>query len=151
MTSAVTVRFARTVTFSCAHRYFDPRLDDVANRRLYGSLYREEGFGHNFLLEAHFEGEIDPLTGMIVNLVDVDRWLKSVASILDHKHLNVLPQFRDASPTPERIAQWFFSELEPLVGAHVTELRSRGDTRQVSLAKVRLHEGENLWVDYGRP
>ena len=145
-----TVRFARTVTFSCAHRYFDPLLDDEANRRLYGTYYRAEGFGHNFLLEAHFEGEIDPQTGMIINLADVDRWLKEIASALDHKHLNVLPQFRDVSPTPERIVQWFYSELEPRVNAHAKDLRAHDDKRVVSLAKVRLYEGDDLWIDYGR-
>ncbi|MEK7354824.1 MAG: 6-carboxytetrahydropterin synthase [Bdellovibrionota bacterium] len=145
----MTVTFARTVTFSCAHRYFNPQLNDDENRRLYGSLYRADGFGHNFLLEAHFEGEIDSKTGMIVNLTDVDRWLKDVATVLDHKHLNEIPEFRNVSPTPERIAQWFYSALEPRVTAHVSELRSRGDSRLVTLAKIRLHEGDALWIDYG--
>lgn len=148
-TNAVTTRFARTVTFSCAHRYFDPNLGDDENRRLYGSLYRAEGFGHNFLLEAHFEGEIEADTGMIINLTDVDQWLTEVKKIIDHKHLNELPQFRAVSPTPERIAKWFHGELGRRVDAHVASLRSSGDIRRVRLAKVRLYEGDDLWVDYG--
>jgi len=144
------VRFARTVTFSAAHRYFNPNLSDDENRRLYGSFYRAEGFGHNFLVEAHFEGGIDPLTGMIVNLVDVDNWLKDVAKTLDHKNLNELPEFRDVAPTPERIVQWFFNALEPRVKDYVLSLRALGDRREISLAKVRLYEGDDLWVDYGR-
>lgn len=149
--SPPTTRFARTVTFSCAHRYFNPKLDDDENRRLYGSMYRAEGFGHNFLLEAHFEGEIEALTGMIINLIDVDRWLKEIAAVLDHKNLNELPQFRDVSPTPERIVQWFHTQLESLVARHVSALQSRADNRNIRLAKVRLYEGDNLWVDYGHP
>jgi 6-pyruvoyltetrahydropterin/6-carboxytetrahydropterin synthase len=136
----VIVRIARTASFSSAHRYANAALSEKENRELFGSLYREKGFGHNFLLEAHFEGEIDPLTGMIVNLIEIDRWLKELITELDHRHLNELKVFEGLAPTPERIAQYCFRSLR--------EMLVRDGFSGLRLAKVRVFEGESLWVDY---
>jgi 6-pyruvoyltetrahydropterin/6-carboxytetrahydropterin synthase len=132
------IRLVRTVTFSAAHRYFNPSLSEEENRRLYGSLYREQGFGHNFLVEAHVEGPVDPLTGMIVNLVEIDDWLKDIVFELDHQHLNDLPIYMGKSPTPERIGLQFFDCLSRALANHASGAQ---------LAKVRVYEGETLWVD----
>lgn len=143
-----TTRFIRSVSFAAAHRYGSDQMSREENLKAYGDLYRDEGFGHNFLVEAHFEGEIDPLTGMIVNLVDVDAWLKSVAAKFDHKHLNEIPEFSGVVPTLERLAQKFFELVAPSVKAHEAALRATGDRRTVRLAKVRVYEGDDTWVDY---
>jgi 6-pyruvoyl-tetrahydropterin synthase len=136
--SANFLEFARTVTFSAAHRYASQALGEEESRRVYGSLYREpgSGFGHNFLLEAHFTGAVDAETGMIANLVDVDRWLRAVASRFDHKVLNDLPEFANRAPTLELIAATFFDGLVSLIEPGVR------------LVSVRLYEGEQIWVDY---
>lgn len=149
MTAAT--RFVRAISFAAAHRYASPNLSDEENRAAFGSLYREEGFGHNFLIEAHFDGEIDPLSGMIVNLVDVDRWLKDVAARFDHKHLNEIPEFAGVAPTPERLAQKFYELLNVHVEAHraLPPEKRLGGSGRVHLAKVRVYEGEDTWIDYG--
>ena len=136
-------RLVRAASFSAAHRYFNPRLSDEENKQLYGSFYREAGFGHNFQYEAHFEGSIDPLTGMIVNLKDVDRWLRTVTESLDHKRLNDHPAFASDAPTPERIAEFILRELEKLIG-QASKAQRASDFR---IVKVRLYEGDALWVD----
>jgi len=59
----LSVKIVRNVTFSAAHRYYTPALSEEENRRTYGSLYRDDGFGHNFAVEAHFSGPIDPPNG----------------------------------------------------------------------------------------
>jgi 6-pyruvoyltetrahydropterin/6-carboxytetrahydropterin synthase len=139
----VIVRIVRTASFSSAHRYFDQSLSATENREAFGSWYREKGFGHNFRIEAHFEGEVSALTGMIVNLVHVDRWLNAVTEQLDHRHLNELEIFAGKAPTPERIASFCFSEL-------VSQMKltpASGESGNATLVKVRLYEGESLWVD----
>lgn len=132
------IRLVRAVSFSSAHRYFDQAMSESENQDAYGSLYRKKGFGHNFRVEAHFQGAVDPLTGMIVNLIKIDGWLNEVVQIFDHRHLNELSVFSGRAPTPERIAQSFFAELEK-------QLRISHAT--VQLAKVRLYEGDELWID----
>jgi 6-pyruvoyltetrahydropterin/6-carboxytetrahydropterin synthase len=134
------IRIARTATFSSAHRYADKALSEKENQDIFGSLYREKGFGHNFLLEAHFEGAVDSLTGMVVNLSEIDRWLKTVTLELDHRHLNELPAFNGRAPTPERIAQYCYRAI--------LEQMKKDGFLSVKLAKTRVYEGETLWADY---
>jgi 6-pyruvoyltetrahydropterin/6-carboxytetrahydropterin synthase len=127
----------RTTTFSSAHRYFNPSLSIAENRALYGSLYREHGFGHNFLLEAHLTGAVDAITGMVLDIALVDRYLTEVSKQLDHLHLNELEIFSSLAPTPERIAAFYFHELSRRLKGHPG----------VELKKVRLFEGDSLWID----
>lgn len=136
------IRLVRAISFSAAHRYFASSESNEKNRSLYGSLYREHGFGHNFRVEAHFTGQIDALTGMIVNLKHVDRWLKDVAETVDHRHLNELPAFAGIAPTPERLALYWFEQLASRVASHL-----ENHPGVLSLVKTRLYEGESLWVD----
>lgn len=139
------VRLVRVVHFSAGHNYAIDGVDASENARLYGELFREGGgFGHNFKVEAHFEGEIDPLTGMIENLSTIDRWLKDAVGPLDHRFLNhdtdaLRGFFKTHPPTAENIARFCFAEIE----TQMTGARSR-------LMKVRLYEGDNTWVDVSR-
>lgn len=103
-----------------------------------GQQSRFKGLGYNYRFEAYFEGEIDPLTGMIINLVDIDRWLKTLTDQLDHQVLNDLPAFAGVTPTAERIALYCLRELERLL----SESGQKG-----RVVKVRLHEGDGFWVD----
>ncbi len=131
------LEFVRTVTFSAAHRYASASLGEEESAKVYGSLYRPPGagFGHNFLVEASFSGPVDPLTGMIANLTDIDNWLRAVASRFDHKVLNDLPEFASTAPTLEMIARAFFRAVSSLV------------IPGVRLNSIRLYEGSSTWVD----
>ncbi|MCM2281984.1 MAG: 6-carboxytetrahydropterin synthase [Bdellovibrionaceae bacterium] len=137
---------ARTVYFSAGHRYEMAGRSAEENRRAYGELFREGGgFGHNFKIEAHFEGEIDPLTGMIENLVVIDDWLKAVTSQLDHRFLNQdLEFFRQNPATAENIARFCLVELD----ARMTNASVR--LVKVRLVKVRLYEGDSTWIDVSK-
>lgn len=133
-----TVRLVRAVHFSAGHSYVMPSASVEENRKVFGPLFHEGGgFGHNFKLEAHFEGEIDPLTGMIENLAVIDTWLKDVVALVDHRYLNRDVEFFRTHPaTAENIAV-FCSQ----------ELKKRMVQTAVRLAKVRLFEGDSTWID----
>jgi 6-pyruvoyltetrahydropterin/6-carboxytetrahydropterin synthase len=132
------VTVCRRISFSSGHRYFRPDWGEEENRRIYGSSYSAYGHGHNFVLEAHVEGPIDPQTGMVVNLKDVDVAMGKVVEPLDHHFLNTdVPHFGTVVPTTENIAAYCFEQLRGLLD---------GDGRR--LRKVRLYEGADLWVDY---
>jgi 6-pyruvoyltetrahydropterin/6-carboxytetrahydropterin synthase len=107
------------------------------NRSLYGSLYHDKGWGRRFRLEVSFKGPVDPLTGMIVNLVEIDRWLNLLVVRLSHSFLNDLVDiFQNEAPTPERITDYCFCYL-----SRMSESESR-----VRLQGVRLFEDESLSV-----
>jgi 6-pyruvoyltetrahydropterin/6-carboxytetrahydropterin synthase len=133
------VVLCRKVSFSSGHRYFNPDWSEAENRQIYGSQYSQHGHGHNFVLEAYLEGGIDPETGMVINLKDVDALLREVVEPMDHRFLNRdVPFFQSHVPTTENIARYCFERLQESLAQ-----------RPARLVKVRLREGENLWVDYG--
>jgi 6-pyruvoyltetrahydropterin/6-carboxytetrahydropterin synthase len=132
------IRMSRKVYFASAHRYFQREFSHEENQKVFGACYTDHGHGHNYVLEAFFEGPINPQTGLLVNLVDVDKILKGVIAPLDHHHLNFdVPYFKDVIPTTENIARYCFDKV--LEGSKGLPAR---------LYKVRLFENEDLWVDY---
>lgn len=139
--------FVRRIHFSAAHAYAKPGASYEENKKLYGSSAMPDGLGHNFKLEAHFEGVIDSQTGMIINLADIDTWLKKMVAPLDHHHLNNdVEFFKKNVPTAENIARYCFESLKRIM----TEVppTHKPLNKAARLLKVRLYEGENLWVDY---
>lgn len=134
-------QLVRRVHFSSAHRYFAPELSEDENRSTFGLCYSQHGHGHNYILDAHFQGPIDPITGMIINLADVDQILKQVTNALDHHHLNQdVPEFKDKVPTTENIACYLYNKIQQAL-----QVRPG-----IELSRVRLYEADDLWVDYGK-
>lgn len=136
------VRMARWTSFSCAHLYSQPRFSDQENRAVFGRCYTPHGHGHNYVLEAHLEGCIDSRTGLLINLLDIDRALKIVVDPLDHQHLNFdVPYFKDKIPTTEVLAQYCFRELRSHLATAFPDVG-------LTLLKVRLFEADDLYVEY---
>ena len=136
----VTSRLARRIYFSCGNRYFQKQVSLEKNREYFGSVFTENGLGHNFCLEAFFEGPIDPVTGMIVNLDLVDQWLKDVTDPLDHHFLNDdIEFFQNHVPTTENVARYGFEGISG-------KIQAAGIA--VHLFKLRVFESDDLWVDY---
>jgi 6-pyruvoyltetrahydropterin/6-carboxytetrahydropterin synthase len=129
------VYLSRRVRFSAAHRYWDPRLKPEENEARFGPCTRLHG--HNYELEVTVAGRIDPDTGMVVHLGELDRVIReAVLEKLDHRHLNVdVPEFADTIPTTEMLARWIWRALEPRIPGG-------------RLVRVRLYEEEDLFVDY---
>lgn len=65
----------------------------------------EKGRGHDYLCELTVGGEIDPTTGMVVNIKEVDAVLKAqVVGPFNGKLLDVeVAAFHDVPPTPENL------------------------------------------------
>lgn len=129
-------RLARRIGFQCLHRYVVPAWTDAANSSVFGACFTPHGHGHNYELEVYIEGPMDPVTGMIMNLTDVDVILRDAIAGLDGKHVNLeVPGLEGTVPTTERLAHHLMNKLAP---------RFSGEVRMV---KIRLYEYENLWVD----
>jgi 6-pyruvoyltetrahydropterin/6-carboxytetrahydropterin synthase len=130
-------RIARRKNFQCMHRYAVETWTDSKNQSQFGTCFTPTGHGHNYELEAYFEGKIDPQTGMVVNLADVDNLLGEVLSPIAGKHLNFeVPHFKNQVPTTEAVANYLAQSL-------IAKMSFAG----VRLVKVRLYEYEDLWVD----
>ena len=57
-------------------------------------------------------GDVDPKTGMVINLFDLKRVLLGVLEEFDHKNLNLdMPYFADRIPTSENLACVLWTKL----------------------------------------
>jgi 6-pyruvoyltetrahydropterin/6-carboxytetrahydropterin synthase len=92
--------------FSAAHRLARPDLSYEDNCQIYGKCARPNGHGHNYHLEVTVKGEIDPRTGMIVDLPALQQAIdQHVVEPFDHTFLNKdIAYFAEVVPTAENIA-----------------------------------------------
>lgn len=120
--------------FSAAHRLAHPDLSYEKNTEIYGKCARPNGHGHNYHLEVTVKGEIDPLTGMIVDLGALQKVIEDyVIEPFDHTFLNKdIPYFAQVVPTAENIAVY----IRKLLQQPIQELRTQ-------LYKVKLIESPN--------
>ena len=108
------VLLTKRIEFAASHRYIKPEWDEAKNRAVFGLCYNPPAHGHNYLLEVTVSGEIDPQTGMVVNLFDLKRVLLAVIEEFDHKNLNLdMPYFKDRIPTSENLARVLWTKLAP--------------------------------------
>lgn len=129
------VLLTKRIEFAAAHRYIRTEWDEAKNRAVFGHCYNPPAHGHNYLLEVTVAGEIDPKTGMVVNLFDLKRVLLDMIEEFDHKNLNLdMPYFKDRIPTSENFAHVLWGKLatEQDIGA---------------LHALRLCEDEDLYAE----
>ena len=131
------VHLSRWVEFSSAHLYRQDKWSKEENIKTFGACYSEYGHGHNYRLEIILEGKIDSESGIVVNLIETETYLKELVKPFDHHHLNFdLIEFRDKVPTTENIACYFWKVIQ--------QDFSQKPYRAVLL---RLYETDNLWVE----
>lgn len=120
--------------FSAAHRLALPQLTLEQNSEIYGKCARTNGHGHNYHLEVTVKGELDPRTGMIVDLGALQAAIDNyVVEPFDHTFLNKdIPYFAEVVPTAENIA----IHIRNLLQQPIRELG-------VVLHKVKLIESPN--------
>ena len=58
----------RKAHFNAAHRLFRKEWDDAKNFEVFGKCSNPNYHGHNYELEVGITGEIDPITGFVMNL-----------------------------------------------------------------------------------
>ena len=127
-------RSTRRFTFAAGHRYWVNAWPPAENERVFGRLTIPHG--HNYVLDVTVQGEIDPHTGMVIDLGELKRVVgETVVDRFDHADLNADALFRDRVPTTENIALAVWDLLAPKLG---------GDR----LASVRVWEDATLSVEY---
>lgn len=120
--------------FSAAHRLALPELSYEENSEIYGKCARPNGHGHNYHLEVTVKGEIDPRTGMTVELGALMKTIEEcVVEPFDHTFLNKdIPYFAQVVPTAENIAVY----IRDLLQQPIRDLGAQ-------LYKIKLIESPN--------
>lgn len=128
------VRITRAVELSTSLRYALPGLSEEESRRRFGA--RAQRHGHNYRLEVTLVGEPDPVTGMVMDLKDLQDVLdREVMERFDHRDLNDdTPWFEKQPPTPENFAR--------VIAGLLREALPEG-----LLDRIRLYQDASCWVD----
>jgi len=135
------IYLTRKCEFSASHFYHNPQWSEAENLRVFGKCANLNGHGHNYTLEVTVQGEVDPVTGFVVDLKELKDILnREVVEAMDHRHLNKeVPEFATKIPTSENIAIAIWQRLEKKLNV-------------AKLHRVRLYELPDLFVDYyGEP
>jgi 6-pyruvoyltetrahydropterin/6-carboxytetrahydropterin synthase len=134
----------RKAHFNAAHRLFRPDWDDHRNEAVFGRCANPLYHGHNYDLEVKVSGEIDPETGMLIDLKYLADLIRmEIEDHFDHRNLNLeVPEFRDPgpdgrplNPTAENIAVVIHQRLR-------RKLDARYDLH------IRLYETARNVVEY---
>ncbi len=137
--SAPLVHLGRRWTFVASHRLHVDALSAEQNRDTFGKCNNPFGHGHNYVVEVMLRGALDPETGMVTNLADLDAFAhRELMERFDHRNLNTLECFRDTVPTTENLC--------------VELWRVFAEYPHATLERVRVEEtGNNSFEYYGSP
>jgi 6-pyruvoyltetrahydropterin/6-carboxytetrahydropterin synthase len=115
----------RRYIFSASHRLHCDELTDEQNRAVYGKCNNPHGHGHNYALEVTVSGQVNPKTGMVCNLVDLDDAVRrEIIERFDHVNLNLSPEFASNVPTTENLIAAIFDILKrTFSAAHLERVR----------------------------
>ncbi len=130
------VYLTRVYRFSAAHRLWSPFLSEEENKKIYGKCGQSSGHGHNYTVKVTVKGSVDPLTGMLIDIAELDEIVdKHVIEPFDHKNLCVelknIPVM-----TSESIIKEIWDRLQP----HI---------KKVELSNIELHETRKNSFEYG--
>jgi len=114
----------RRYRFSASHRLHQLGWSHEENHRVYGKCANEHGHGHNYVLDVAVTGPVDPATGMVTNLADLDAFIeREVLAEFDHVYLNEqVPAFRSLVPTAENICRVLFDRLRAYPRARLASI-----------------------------
>jgi 6-pyruvoyltetrahydropterin/6-carboxytetrahydropterin synthase len=119
------VELGRRYRFAASHRLHSAQLSEEENCRTYGKCNNPYGHGHNYTVEVRLSGSVDPATGMIANLADVDAFVNEhIIEPFDHRSLqDEVPAFRDVVPTTENLCIEIFERLKAFPNAKLEAVR----------------------------
>ena len=139
MSATPQAELSRRYRFSASHRLHVNRESDEWNRDLFGKCNNPFGHGHNYTLQVTVKGPVDAATGMVVNLADLDGFVRrEVLERFDFANLNEEPVFQHRTPSTENLAVVLWGILEPFAAAHAP----------LCLQRVRVEETSNNAFDF---
>ena len=133
------VHLHRRYRFSASHRLHVEALTEEGNRTLFGKCNNPFGHGHNYTVQVTLTGPVNPETGMLVNLADLDAFAqRELIERFDCTNLNQHPDFIGKTPSTENLCLEFWKLFEPF----------RADHPSLELKCIRVEETNNNAFDY---
>ena len=109
----------RKAHFNAAHRLHVATWSEEENKKIFGLCNSHNFHGHNYDLEVRVTGEVDPVTGMLIDLKVLKDIIKEhVENKFDHKNLNLdTEEFKTLNPTAENICYVIWDILSKKLGS----------------------------------
>ena len=84
------IHITRRERFNAAHRLFRHDFTDEQNIEVFGKCSNPNWHGHNYELYITVKGNINEMTGFLINLKTLSDAIKQyVINKLDHKNINI--------------------------------------------------------------
>ena len=125
----------RRYHFSASHRLHTDAYDAAKNQAVFGKCNNPHGHGHNYTVQVTISGQVDPATGMVCNLAELDAFAQTnLLARFDHMNLNTLDCFTNAVSTTENLSIEIYRIFQNFPAAH--------------LERVHVEETSNNSFDY---
>jgi len=125
----------RRYHFSASHRLHTDAYDAAKNQAVFGKCNNPHGHGHNYTVQVTISGQVDPATGMVCNLAELDAFAQTnLLARFDHMNLNTLDCFTNAVSTTENLSIEIYRIFQNFPAAH--------------LERVHVEETSNNSLDY---
>jgi 6-pyruvoyltetrahydropterin/6-carboxytetrahydropterin synthase len=126
---------SRRYHFSASHKLYSEDYDEAKNREVFGKCSNPHGHGHNYTVQVTLSGQVDPVTGMVCNLADLDAFAQAnLIDRFDHMNLNTLDCFANRVSTTENLSIELHRIFANFSAAH--------------LERVHVEETSNNSFDY---
>ncbi|HFB99579.1 MAG TPA: 6-carboxytetrahydropterin synthase [Phaeodactylibacter sp.] len=127
----------RKAHFNAAHRLYVREWSDEKNAAVFGPCANPHYHGHNYEMEVKVTGEVNPVTGYLIDLKVLKEIIKTqIEDRFDHKNLNLeVEEFKDVNPSAENICYAIWKILRE----HLDKKYEVG---------VRLYETPRNFVEY---
>ena len=127
----------RKAHFNAAHRLHNALLSEEENKEIFGLCNNPNYHGHNYVLELQVKGEVDPITGFVIDTKILKNLIQSeVHDQFDHRNLNLdTAEFKTLNPSAENIAIVIWEKM-------------RAKLPESLAVSVKLYETENNYVEF---
>jgi 6-pyruvoyltetrahydropterin/6-carboxytetrahydropterin synthase len=129
------VYLSRRYHFSASHRLHTEAYDSAKNQAVFGKCNNPHGHGHNYTVQVTLSGQVDPATGMVCNLAELDAFAQTnLIDRFDHTNLNTLDCFANKVSTTENLSIEIYRIFQGFTAAH--------------LERIHIEETSNNSFDY---
>jgi 6-pyruvoyltetrahydropterin/6-carboxytetrahydropterin synthase len=126
---------SRRYHFSASHRLHTEAYDAAQNKAVFGKCNNPYGHGHNYTVQVTLSGQVDPATGMVCNLAELDAFAQAnLLARFDHTNLNTLDCFANKVSTTENLSMEIYRIFQKFPSGH--------------LERVHIEETSNNSFDY---
>jgi 6-pyruvoyltetrahydropterin/6-carboxytetrahydropterin synthase len=144
----VKLSLTRRYHFAASHRLHTAKLSEEENKRVYGKCSNPYGHGHNYVVEVTVTGPVDPETGMIANLGQLDPFVqREVIEPFDQKFLNEeVAEFREQAATTENVCSEIFRRLKGFPLARLERVRVEETSKNSFEIETDVNTLDEVWA-----